>query len=224
MGLLGRDVPVAVVDLRPAVAGSSTPIALNLWALPRTVLSLPADDHVTLLVPLTSSDPKQAVEVALRMIEEQQPQGAPEHELLAGIGAPRHDLHLSRDSWSEALLSSRVALAVPGVRPVATWTDLGIYRLLACGTQEKLSNAILDPAVIRLLEHGDRDLLETAAAFLEAGGHVRLAAQALNIHRQTVYYRIQRIEQITGLSMSRGQDRLLLNLGLTMAPLLTSAG
>jgi DNA-binding PucR family transcriptional regulator len=53
---------------------------------------------------------------------------------------------------------------------------------------------------------------------------VQQTAAALNVHRQTVYYRVQRIEQVTGLDLARGDDRLVLHLGLTLAPVLATDG
>jgi DNA-binding PucR family transcriptional regulator len=87
-----------------------------------------------------------------------------------------------------------------------------------------LASAVLDPAVRRLLEQDDAELQATALAYLEAGGNVQETAAALNVHRQTVYYRVQKIEQITGLVLSRGDHRLVLHLGLTMAPFVADPG
>jgi DNA-binding PucR family transcriptional regulator len=95
-----------------------------------------------------------------------------------------------------------------------------VYRLLACGPDAALSGAVLDPAVLALLETGDRELIATGATYLDTGGSVQATAAALSVHRQTVYYRLQRIEQVTGLDLSRGDHRLSLHLGLTLAPLL----
>ena len=59
----------------------------------------------------------------------------------------------------------------------------------------------------------------TAAAYLDHAGNVVRAAAELRIHRQTLYYRLQRIEELTGLDLADGRDRLTLHLALTLAPL-----
>ncbi len=56
----------------------------------------------------------------------------------------------------------------------------------------------------------------------DAAGNVQHAAEELSVHRQTVYYRLQHIEAITGLQLARGEDRLLLHLGLRLAPFLAA--
>ena len=224
LGIVRRGTPVAAVELRLAQSGLTTPVAMNLWTLPRSVLTLPGHDHITMLVPL-HEDESGAREIAHRAWElyaERLDEADREH-LVAGIGSPRSDLAQARASWQEARLATRVVESVEALRPVAAWSELGVYRLLACGSESALAGAVLDEPVRRLLGHRDPDLRETAVVYLDHGGNVQQTAAALNVHRQTVYHRLGRIEQLTGLDLSRGDQRLLLHLGLTMAPLLTGA-
>lgn len=57
-------------------------------------------------------------------------------------------------------------------------------------------------------------LLGTLEAVLICNGSATHAAQRLYCHRNTVLYRMQRIETTTGRTLSRSRDRLLLALGL----------
>jgi hypothetical protein len=59
-----------------------------------------------------------------------------------------------------------------------------------------------------------RTLLDTLRAVLAADGSPTRAAQALFCHRNTVMYRMARIEKITGRRLADHRDRLLLSLGL----------
>jgi DNA-binding PucR family transcriptional regulator len=74
-----------------------------------------------------------------------------------------------------------------------------------------------DPVVARLL--ADLVLAGTAEAFLDSAGSASRAATALQIHRQTLYYRLGRIEALTGLDLADGEDRLLLHASLKAARL-----
>jgi DNA-binding PucR family transcriptional regulator len=76
---------------------------------------------------------------------------------------------------------------------------------------------VLDTAVEPLFDHPD--LVATAAAFLDHAGNVQRAAAELRIHRQTLYYRLRRIEQLTGLDLGDGRARLRLHLAVTLSPL-----
>ena len=139
---------------------------------------------------------------------------------MAGIGDPRSDIGSVRDSWLEARLAARVATAVAAVRPIARWAELGVYRLLAALPDSDLAALLLDAPVRRLLGALDPTLADTVRAYLDRAGNVAQTAAALHIHRQTLYARLGKAEQLTGLSLASGHDRLRLHLGLIIAPLL----
>ena len=50
------------------------------------------------------------------------------------------------------------------------------------------------------------ELLKTLSSFLEHDRSWQRTAQVLHVHRQTVLYRIRKVEQLTGLSVSRTMD------------------
>jgi sugar diacid utilization regulator len=222
LGIIHRGTPVAVVELRLTWTAAQRPTPINLWTLPRTVLTATGDDHTTLLVPVPGHDLRPARDVARRArdLYAERLDAALRDHLFAGIGAPRQDLAEARGSWTEARLAVRICQAAPDLRPTAAWPELGVYRLLACGPEAALAGAVLDPAVLRLLAADDPELIATAATYLDTGGNVQDTAAARSVHRQTIYHRLQRIEQVTGLDLSRGDHRLTLHLGLTLAPLL----
>jgi len=60
------------------------------------------------------------------------------------------------------------------------------------------------------------DLLVTLRAWLAAGCSTAAAADALVVHRNTVNYRLGRIEQLTGRSLRDSRVRLELELALTI--------
>lgn len=227
LGIIGPDVPVVAIELRLVTAGPAQLVPMNLWRLPRTVLAASGDEHNTLLVPVGENGLELARDVARQARElfaERLPASARDG-LVAGIGGIRPNLSQARASWLEARLATRVGEVVPALRPIAAWSELGVYRLLACGPDKALASAVLDPAVLWLLEEdADTDLQDTALAYLDAAGNVQDAATALGVHRQTVYYRVQKIEQVTGFDLSRGDHRLALHLGLVMAPFVSDPG
>lgn len=217
---LPHDVPVVVV-----VAGTAAGIgdlSLNLWRLPRAVLASSTDLGTTLLVPLTpernpgrDADLRPARDVARQTLDLYAERIDARDSLVAGIGAPTTDLRQARASWRQARLALRVARADPARRPVAAWDDLGVYRLLAADPAPEL---VLDAPITTLL--ADAELTRTVRTFLDLAGNVAATAEALGVHRQTLYHRLGRVETLTGLSVKRGEDRLRLHLALTLGPLL----
>ncbi|MFD9483983.1 PucR family transcriptional regulator, partial [Streptomyces sp. NPDC059991] len=128
----------------------------------------------------------------------------------AGVALPRRGLGELPASWHEAASAARTALAEPGLGPVAQWAAIGPYRLLTALPD----NAPHDVAVRALLTPAHTELARTAEVFLDCAGQAGRTAAALGIHRQTLYYRLSRVEQLTGLDLDEGEDRLLLHMAL----------
>ena len=63
-------------------------------------------------------------------------------------------------------------------------------------------------------EQYETDLVGTLAAFLEADGNVAGTAQRLFTHRHTIYYRLERVRELSGLDVGSSDGREKLSLGL----------
>ena len=112
--------------------------------------------------------------------------------------------------WRQARVAAAVAGLVRELSPVASWDELGAWRLVS-----RLDGP--DPATLPLL--ADPVLAETAERWLDAGGSPGRAAEVLCVHRQTLYYRLGRIEALTGLDLTDGDARLLVHASLRRARL-----
>jgi hypothetical protein len=242
LGYVPRGVPVAAAVLRyraverepwgsrpdgdgPQEPHSREALATNLWRLPSNVLAHLGPDHTVLLVPLDDPDDLSPARAVVRRVWELDAEapgprgGRPRSVLLAGLGDPRPDLGQAHASWQEARLATRIGEFLPNLEPVVEWGRLGVYRLLARIPQNELRDSTLDPAVRRLFDCGDPELIRTVEVYLDEAGNAQRSAAELAVHRQTLYYRLHKVEQITGLSLSAGEDRLVLHLGLKMGHL-----
>ncbi|GAA1941360.1 helix-turn-helix domain-containing protein [Streptomyces durmitorensis] len=163
-----------------------------------------AGQSLAVLVRLRSADVlTPAVSAATRLLEAAK--GAS-----AGIASARHGLEELGAAWWEASTAARAARAEPRFAPVAQWSDVGPYRLLTSLPAE----AAQDPVARALLSPAHRELARTAEVFLDCAGQAGRTAAELGIHRQTLYYRLSRVEQLTGLDLDDGEDRLLLHMVL----------
>ncbi|OII62755.1 PucR family transcriptional regulator [Streptomyces sp. CC53] len=133
----------------------------------------------------------------------------------AGVGEPRRGLTDLAAAWREAVGAARAALAEPRLGPVAAWSGIGPYRLLT-GLPDPAGPGTPagDPAVRPLLAPHHAELARTAEVYLDCAGQAGRTATVLGIHRQTLYYRLSRVEQLTGLDLDSGEDRLLLHMAL----------
>ncbi len=84
---------------------------------------------------------------------------------------------------------------------------------LACGSALEPFHALVEP-----LEAHDRerrsDLIRTLRVYFDAGANASEAADRLFLHRNSMLYRLARIEKLTGLDLKDPRARLALQLGL----------
>jgi hypothetical protein len=95
------------------------------------------------------------------------------------------------------------------------WADLGVDALLLRLPETDLTWDNV-PASVRALHEQDRDgkLLHTMLAYLDHGGSIAATANAMHLHRTTLYYRLDQIRKATGLDLDDGRNRLELHIGL----------
>ncbi|MDX2679123.1 PucR family transcriptional regulator [Streptomyces sp. NY05-11A] len=169
---------------------------------------------LALLVRLRAADTlTPATSAAARLLE--RARQASTGEAAAGVAAGRVGLTELGAAWEEASASARAALAEPRLGPVARWAAIGPYRLLTALPPHTAQ----DPAAAALLSPAHHELARTAEVYLDCAGQAGRTAAELGIHRQTLYYRLSRVEQLTGLDLDDGEDRLLLHMALKGARL-----
>jgi hypothetical protein len=128
-----------------------------------------------------------------------------------GQSAPAAALAALDEASHQAGVALRVARTRTGADAVAAWATLGADRLVA----QLPARAARDvPERLAHLLRDEPALVATLAAFLDAAGDVKSTAAALSLHRSGLYYRLQRIEELSGLDLSRGDDRLLAHLAI----------
>ena len=133
---------------------------------------------------------------------------------LVGQGEAIDELREAATSHRRALAALRVAAHEDS--GVASWDALGVERVVTA-----LPDAALDdlPEGLRKLLSGDPSLVHTLEAYLDHAGDVKRTAAALSLHRGGLYYRLRRIEEVAGVDLHDGEDRLLCHLALRLAGL-----
>ena len=121
-------------------------------------------------------------------------------------------------SYELALTTLRVVDAVGGFPQVTRWDDLGVFKTLSCLPMDQLPEEAIPDGLRRLLR-SDAELVETLETYLDLGGNVPDTISRLYVHRTTLYARIRKIEQVSGMKLTDGSDRLMLHLGLKLARL-----
>ncbi len=119
----------------------------------------------------------------------------------------------------EALLAANVAEGGTPEGVLLAFEQTGAYRLLLStmtenpGELQRFYAETVEP-LVAYDEQYETELLQTLETFLEADGNVAGTAQRLFTHRHTVYYRLERVRELTGLDVSSSDGREKLSLGL----------
>lgn len=122
--------------------------------------------------------------------------------VLAAVGEPRYGLSLAGESCRQAIAALSVGRALDKERTAIIYSDVLLEVL-----------AMRDSVVVRQLYEryvgplASHDLLEeTLRCFLETNQSIAETALLLRIHKNTVTYRIRRIEDLTGLDLRLARD------------------
>ncbi len=173
-----------------------------------------------------ANDDKEPVNNAMRLaklftqeIQRQYP-GA---KVAIGLGQAAHDISAWRTSYRDAVQALDLAMRLQTDTPLYIG-DLGVYQLiLSLSDREKLL-AFCERTLGPLLEYDMRqhaDLIKTLEAFFTCHGNLSQTADMLIVHRNTLLYRMNRINEIAQIDLNRPEIRLALHLALTVRRLLT---
>lgn len=136
-----------------------------------------------------------------------------------GVGGVVPSLDDARRSYRQAISAVRVAERVASSAGVIDWSELGVYQILSRFPHEE-SVDWLSTGLGRVFEEdASGQLVLTLETYLDLGCDAKATAEQLVLHRASLYRRLHKVEQIAGLSLKSGQDRLELHLALKLARL-----
>lgn len=134
--------------------------------------------------------------------------GEPVPDLAGHVGvSDPHPPERAGAAYQQAVAAAELSALDPSLPRVARWSELGAYRLLLGASAGEVL-AGLSPT-----------LLSTLEAYLDSGCDARATAEALHLHRTSLYYRLGRIAEVTGRDPADGRARLELHLALKLARL-----
>jgi PucR family transcriptional regulator, purine catabolism regulatory protein len=147
----------------------------------------------------------------------------PHNRIAIGLGQVARDINAWRTSYRDAVQAMELAERLQTDTPLYIG-DLGVYQLiLSLSEREKLSD-FCERTLGSLTEYDIRqsaDLIKTLEAFFNCHGNLSQTAEVLIVHRNTLLYRMNRINDIAGIDLNRPETRLALHLALTIRRLLT---
>jgi purine catabolism regulator len=219
-----------------AVSGSGVPLTLDSLIgfvrddLTRRQIEFAIGQYVDLIVLLYPLDTLQALPRARQQIEYLRGQlqvRSPGGTVAAGLSRPIQGLINLRDAYREAKDALTIAHQLGDHDRSTYYGDLKLYQLLLAVKDRTLPHMrrFYDEALAPLVEHDDRkqgDLIRTLNGFFEANGNLAKAAADLDVHRNTLVYRLDRISELTGLDLNDPENRLILHLALKVQRVLAT--
>ncbi|HEX6493506.1 MAG TPA: helix-turn-helix domain-containing protein [Candidatus Dormibacteraeota bacterium] len=152
--------------------------------------------------------------------------GAVAGEVSVGLGRAKPGIAGVRASYREAEQALTMGTRLFGGARVVAFSDLGLYRLLYAMNGQAELREFFDDQVQTLVDYDQRTgagLMATLDAFFRCHGSPTEIAQLLHLHRNTVLYRLRRIEDIAQLSLDDPETRLNLHLCLKVRDVLQAA-
>ncbi len=138
-----------------------------------------------------------------------------------GYGAVRTGTAEIASGAREAEQALTMGRRLFGPDSATAFKNLGLYRLLYALQPLPELRAFRDDALARLGAKDRRGvLLQTLGAYLATNGSPTDAADRLHLHRNTVLYRLGRIEDLLGVDLRNAEVRLALHLALKIGDVL----
>ena len=128
-----------------------------------------------------------------------------------GVGEPVTRLSDTLRAFDQAAVAAEVARDLG--QAAASWANHPLETAVRSWLKPIIDRAMV-PAVIDRLMAEPEELIDVLEAYLDAGSNVATTAADLHLHRTTIYYRLNRLQESTGIDLTDGSSRLLVHLWL----------
>jgi purine catabolism regulator len=191
---------------------------------PHSLVSLKSDRVIIFLIGDSATDPK-AVE---RLNGRLQSRAREVGDFSVSVGVSRFTPEPSglRKAFEEALAALKVGRKLQGHGSIMHFDGVGSYKLLLSIWEhdpEELRGLYAETIgpIERYDQQNDSQLMKTLTTYLSNDENLSKTAEDLYAHRHTIRYRLQKIADLTGLSVFKSEDKERLSLGIKASSLLS---
>lgn len=134
-----------------------------------------------------------------------------------GIGEDHAGVRTFHESFIDANIALDICYSQEGPGHRSTYARTGIYRVLRMIVDNKDLKEIMQLITNELVRYDKErglDLINTLKVYIQNQENVSQTANALNLHRQSLLYRLKKIEALTNRSLSDPDDLFLLDLSI----------
>jgi purine catabolism regulator len=184
-------------------------------------------DVIVALYPLENQSVVQRMRAVVEEVRDQLAMRTPSGLVSAGMSRPAEGIASLREAYREAKDSVSIANELGDHEKTTYYGDLKLYQLLLALKERSLDHLkrFYDESLRPLMDHDSRkqgDLVRTLNGFFGANGNLAKAAVDLDVHRNTLVYRLERISELTELDLNDPDNRLILHLALKIQRVLAT--
>lgn len=175
--------------------------------------------HICIFQDLRSEEDIESAHELGRRILEQVKAEFPKSSLVAGMSGPAKALAEWPEVYNEALQAMQLSERLQIKNEVVKFSSLGVYRLLGQLEDIPAVRSFTMQVIGPLVEYDRRHnstLVQTIDAYFNHHGNISQTAESLFIHRNTLLYRLERIQELTGHDLNQANMRLGLHLALKL--------
>jgi len=185
---------------------------------PRHQMAATGDAEATVVVSAGSSSEVERHASALLAVADAELADRESASVIVGVGNAVDSVDGLPGSAAEARRAAQLSATMPELGRLVLWRELGVVRMLSELLGDRDPADFVPVSLRRLLDdpHGER-LVTSLEAYLERSGDVATAAADLFVHRSSLYNRLRRIEEIAGVDLRSGAQRLELHLGIRLS-------
>ncbi len=177
------------------------------------------NQHLVIFQALKNTEDMESAHQLGRRIHEQIETESPEATIIGGISGPAHTLNDWPTAYDQAVQAMQLGRRLKLTNQFVEFQSLGIYRLLYDLEEQSSVRQFTDEIMRPLVEYDHQNrgsLVKTVEAYFDHHGNISQTAESLFVHRNTLLYRMDRIQELTGLKLDQANMRLALHLSLKL--------
>ena len=157
----------------------------------------------------------------LRMVCERIARQNQPYTVSMGISPQMPDLDGFRQAYelAEKSLGMGRTLRSQAQSVVTNYEELGLFRIVSASDTPAQLQSFCDDTIGPLISYDaehDTDLVHTLRVLLEQNRNLAKAAKLLNVHYNTLRYRVERIKDLLGDALDNPQSRLAIEVALQL--------
>ncbi len=205
---------------RPSLRRMETSVHWVLSNHPRPALvHFFGNQYLVIFQALKNPDDMESAHQLGRRIHEQIGLEFPESTIVGGISGPAKTLADWPMMYEQALQAMQLGERLKLTNQFVEFSSLGIYRLLYDLEELPEVRQFTTEVIGPLIEYDSQNrgsLVKTVEAYFDHHGNISQTAESLFVHRNTLLYRMERIEELTNMNLDQSNMRLALHLSLKL--------